>query len=437
MTQSQKPYNPFLHDHSSHGHDHHHHEPEVPYEELDPAQRSLADALKVSFQLLKLAMVGLVIAYLLTGVFWVREQQKAIRLRFGSMVGESDSARVIGPGGPYFSWPFPIEQLIFLPTATQQVTIERAFWFEVTTENASKTLDEMAGVKGGPLNPERDGSLLTGDANIVHCRWTVSYILSKPVDFVKNVGDPRLAEGIIIRAAEQGIVHTIASLTADEVIRGQNYSETARKHIQRSLDAIGAGLEITSVAVLQPTMPLSVRDAYQAVINAENDRAQNLEKAQQERAKILGETAGEAWSGLLKLVEAVESAEKDTDPTKLQIAEARLTKALVDLRLPEDMGGLPIGGKVAESLNDASTYRTQIVEQVRSEAETFRRLLPLYNENPRIVRGRLWQDVKESVLSSDIETIYLPKGRPMLELNRDPAIARKRQQEAIRKEQGQ
>ena len=95
MTQSQKPHNPFLHDHSSHGHDHHHHDaPEIPYEELDPAQRSLADALKVSFQLLKLAMIGLVIAYILTGLFWVKEQQQAIRLRFGRMVGEIGRAHV-------------------------------------------------------------------------------------------------------------------------------------------------------------------------------------------------------------------------------------------------------------------------------------------------------------------------------------------------------
>jgi membrane protease subunit HflK len=438
---SQKPTNPFLHDHSSHahhghGHDHDHsHDHDLPVQgEIDPAQQSLADALKVSFALLKFVMIGLIIAYFLTGLFYVKEQEMAVRLRFGKIVGEG-SARILAPGGPYFSLPYPIEQVLTVPTATQQLTLDKPFWFEVQPTDASKTLEELSGSAARPLNPTRDGSLVTGDANVVHCKWTVSYKITKPVDYLQNVGDPRLAEFAVVRAAEQGVVHTIATLTADQVIKGQGYAELAKLNMQRALDAVGSGVEITNVSVLQPTMPLSVREAYQAVITAENDKAQQLEKANQERAKILGESAGEAWSGLLKLVEQVESAEKDGDKAKLDAAEAALTQALVDLKLPQDAGGQVIGGKVAEMVNDARTYRTQIVEQVRSEADTFRRLLPQFKENPRIVRSRLWQDSKETVLNGDVESIYIPPGQPNILVNRDPAVAKKRQEDKVKADQ--
>ena len=432
-----KPYNPFAHDHSSHahhdhdhGHDHDHdHEIE---ENLDPAQKSLADALQVSFFLLKLVMLGLVVAYLLTGVFYVQEQQAAVRLFFGHIVGEGTDKQVIKPGGPYFSWPYPIEQLITIPTSTQQLSLDRSFWFETQAGDTGKTIEELSANGARNLNPEKDGSLLTGDANVVHAKWNISYKIAKPVEYVKNIGDPKSAPVLVERAAERGIIHTIASLSADEVIKGQNYADTAKRHIQKALDENLSGIEILNVSVTQPTMPLIVREAYQAVINAENDRAQKLEQAQQERAKILGETAGEAWPGLLKLVEQVESAEKDKNPERIKEAEAKLTEALTSLKLSADFNNMQIGGKVAEALNDANTYRTQIVEQVRSESETFSRLLPLYKENPRIVRGRLWQDTKEAILGGDIETFYLPAGQPMLEINRDPALIKKRQENKLK-----
>ena len=438
---SQKPTNPFLHDHSSHGHHghdhghgHDHDHDHIMHDEKDPAQQSLADALKVSFALLKFVMVGLIIAYFLTGLFYVKEGNLAIRLRFGKIVGENDK-KVLAPGGPYFSLPYPIEQVLFVPTSTQQLTLDKAFWFEVPDTDKGKTLDELTATLARPLNPTRDGSLVTGDANVVHSKWTVSYKITKPVDYVKNVGEPKVAEFAVLRAAEQGVVHTIATLTADQVIKGQGYADLAKLNMQRALDAAGTGIEITNVSVLQPTMPLGVREAYQAVITAENDKAQQLEKANQERAKILGETAGEAWSGLLKLVEQVESAEKDGDKSKLAQAEATLTQALVDLKLPVDAGGQVTRGKLAEIVNAARTYRTQIVEQVRSEADTFRRLLPQYKENPRIVRSRLWQDSKEAVLSGDVETLYIPPGQPYIEVNRDPAVAKKRQEDKIKADQ--
>ena len=73
---------------------------------LDPAQQSLAEALRVSFGILKLAMLGLLIAYAFSGTFSVGSNEVALRLRFGDYVGDPGN-RVL-ERGTYLAAPFPI-----------------------------------------------------------------------------------------------------------------------------------------------------------------------------------------------------------------------------------------------------------------------------------------------------------------------------------------
>jgi membrane protease subunit HflK len=93
-----------------------------------------------------------------------------------------------------------------------------------------------------------------------------------------------------------------------------------------------------------------------------------------------------------------------------------------------------IGGRVSEIINQARSYRTMIVAQVRSEADTFRQLLPTYQDSPELVRERLWRDTRERILSGDVETFYLPDDSNktmLLEFNRDPAVKRRREQQRL------
>lgn len=132
---------------------------------IDPAQQSLADALRVSFTILKLIMLVLVVFYLGSNIFNVPTQNTAVRLRFGEVVSDP-----LPPGGPHFAMPYPIEQVINIRTSPQTLSLSRQFWFEVTDADAGKTASELADSKQGPLNPERDGYLITGDSNIVHTK---------------------------------------------------------------------------------------------------------------------------------------------------------------------------------------------------------------------------------------------------------------------------
>jgi len=389
---------------------------------IDPAQQSLADALRVSFWVLKLFMAVLVVVYLFSGVFSVHEQEAAVRLRFGRIVGLPHQ-QVLEPGGPYFSLPYPLEQVVVTRTAPQQIQIDKTFWYESTDQG-----------RPGPLNPEKDGSLLTGDAEIVHARWSVTYMVYDPIHYLRNVKDDRAARILVRVVAQQCAVNSVAGLTADEFIRSQN-SRHVLQRAQEVLDGLQSGIRVTTFLVKNPTFPLSVQPAVLEAINAESVRAKLIDQAHEQWSKTLVGTAGEANERLLEVVDAYELASQGSVNQRLADLEQLLDESFTRLSVPSGDEQLSIGGKVAQMIYEAQAYRTQVVTQVRSEAEYFSRLLPYYQKNRRIVMNRLWQDAKDRIFTGDIETMYLPNGQMYLELNRDPKIRQEREQRILIQEE--
>lgn len=420
---SNPPSNPFEH--------HHAHPPADAGDlgPLDPAQQSLADALRVSFVALKAAMLLIVLAFLASGLFKVNEQQRALKSRFGRIVGEP-GRQVLEPGGPYFAWPYPIEQVVRIPTSPQQLNLNTSFWYESEPGSLGQTRAQRRG-RAGPLNPEKDGSLLTGDANLIHARWSVTYMVREDrcVDYVTHVKDAQAAQRLVKAAVEGGVVRAAAQWPADDLMQAQHMEE-AKRYAQHALDAVHSGMEITTLSLREADYPLDVGAVVQAVLDAESEKAKLIEEAQQQSNQILGRAAGEAYEPLLALIQqyelAVDHPKQDGAAPRLlsQIDHAFAQRAI-------DHGGesVPIGGEVATLLNEARTYRTSIVTRVRSEAQYFNSLLPEYRKNPSIVMNRLWEDAREQIFLGDVETIYLPRGQTYLELNRDPKVRQERQRQ--------
>jgi membrane protease subunit HflK len=393
---------------------------------LDPAQQSLAEALRVSFAILKLAMVGLLVAYAFSGTFSVGSNEVAVRLRFGDYVGDPGN-RVL-ERGTYLAAPFPFEQVVKVDTRPTTLVLDKEFWFETTKDDSGLTRSQMQGRKAQPLHPLRDGSLLTGDMSIVHAKWTITWRVSDPVAYLTNVGSPAVAEALVRLVSQQGIVQAFAQLTADDVLRGIVNRELAVGLMQRRLDDMRTGLVVDQLALDKVSAPMLVAGSFDAVTSAESDRAGRIVAAQQERARILGETAGEASGPILELISTYEQAVERGDEAAAGDAEAAIDAALGDLRI----GGAAIGGDVARAINGAKTYRTQVVEQVGAEAQAFRELLPQYTQNPRLVLAKLWEDARETILTGDVETFYTVPGQLELQLNRDPELQKERQKEQLR-----
>lgn len=408
----------------------------APDEPATQAHEAVADALRVSFWLLRAAIIVLLGYYLfLSGLVNVREQEKAVRIRFGRIVGEPGQ-QVLEPGGPYFTLPFPIERVVIVPTSPQQLELSRQFWYELPPAEAGMTAAELAG-KAGPLDPQKDGSLLTGDANIIHARWSVTYAVSDVVRYASRVADPDTARRLVLAAAEQGIIAAVAQLPADSLMKPQNI-DAARASAQAALDAMGTGIRILTLSLHDAAYPLAVRSAVQAALNAESERAKLLEEAYEQRDSILGSTAGEAYPPLLALIDRYEAAATPSGDPRLRLAaelDRQLQQAFTELRIAADGHDYAIGGQVAQLIHEAQTYRTQAVAELRTDAERLTSLLPQYRQNPSIVLNQLWQQTKEQILTGDVETIYLPPGQTLLELNRNPAVGIEREKRRLTAEQ--
>jgi regulator of protease activity HflC (stomatin/prohibitin superfamily) len=237
-----------------------------------------------------------------------------------------------------------------------------------------------------------------------------------------------MGESIVRLVAQQGIVHAVAQLAADDVLRGIVNRELAVSLMQRRLDDMRTGLVVDQLALDKVSAPMRVAGSFDAVTSAESDRAGRIVAAQQERARILGETAGEASAAIVELLTAYERAVDEGDADAARRLQDRIDAGLGELRI----GDASIGGEVARVVNAAKTYRTQIVEQVAAEAQAYSQLLPQYEQNPRLVLARLWEDARESILTGDVETFYTVPGQLELQLNRDPELLKERQKEQLR-----
>jgi len=420
--------NPFIHSHDDDCDHHHDHEP---FEPADPAQQSLADAMRVSFGILKLMMIALLLFYAGTGVFMVKPQEQVVRLQFGKIIGDGDGE--VYTQGWHLGWPHPIEEKIYVPTTQRTLILGDAFWYEVTEANATKTPDQL---RGGPLNPEKDGSLLTADANIVHGRFHVNYQVSDIVKFVENVGmrkpgDFSQADALVTAVAEQGIVYAAAQVTADEFINRTLDSKSAMLRMNEVLSAMNAGITIEDLRTPESSPPLMIRKSYTLVTDAESERGQKISAARQERTGLLNEAAGEAHDPLFKLVRDYELARSVGDSDLAEKYAEQIDVAFDKLRMPQELGGQAIGGEAARLISEANTYRTETVEQVKAEANSFASLYGQYKKNPELVSSRMWQNVRETIFTGDVETFYTNAGQTQVITNTDPQIARERQEQRV------
>ncbi|MEO1235684.1 MAG: SPFH domain-containing protein [Planctomycetota bacterium] len=422
---------------------------------VDPAQQSLADALRVSFWLLRVVMVVLVVVYLFSGVYQVGQQQEAVVTRFGKIVVD-DEGVAVRERGLHFGWPFPIDQVVIVPVNDRSIVINQAFVYEGEGTN-------------GPLNPERDGSLITGDANLVHARFEALYAVTDPEDFIRNFGDPdtvtqdqppvrgsahsaaggagftglQRAERLVRTVVEQAIVHAVASVTADRVLAGDIGLDRAQAFAQQRLDELNVGITVKNIALgaAGAEMPRAVADAYQLVSQADAKRSTLINEAESERTRLLGEAAGKAAlpvagedGPLVQLVKEYELATTLGDTARLDDLDAQLRAVFRSLTVETKDGPVDIGGETATVINNALIDKSQVAERIKTEAETVLELKDAFERDPELFKERRWQFVAREVFNEDsgIELFYAPSGRRLLlEMNRDPQITRIKNRERL------
>ena len=215
-------------------------------------------------------------------------------------------------------------------------------------------------------------SMLTKDENIVDVTVSAQYRIANLKDFVLNVRDP---EGSLRNAIESALRHVVGDNTLDQTLTvgRENIAQEVETRLQAYLDIYQTGLLVQQVNIEKTDPPAAVKNAFDDVVAAREDKERLQNEAERYALTIVPEARGQA--------------------------QARI--------------------------RGAEAYKEEVVAKAEGEVDRFNKLLEEYSKAPEVTRDRLYLDALQSVLSNstkimvDVEggnnLLYLPLDKIMEE----------------------
>lgn len=389
---------------------------------MDPANQSLAEALRLSYRVLQAAIVVLIVVFLFSGFQTVSEGQTGVKTFFGRIVG-APGAEQVTPGLQPF-WPYPAGEIVLLPQK-DAVELGPDYWPQykqgvTTVEQATSGADP-----NDPIQPGRDGSLITADGDLVHARITAEFTVE---DAVRTLGEiqPEKLRGIVRQALRRGMVQTAAQFTLPELLETRDQpSQVLRQKAQAVLNDMHSGITLGNVSISEKIAPLAVRNVFSRVQESREAAKLAVEKAQQEANATLVGMAGPGYPELLALIERYE-----TELTRGDMAAADAVMAQLGARL-EDRASV---GETAGIIGRAQSYQSTMQATLGKEARRLQGLVASYRENPVQLVRKLWLDTMRDVLGSGTAEIFsVPaEGGPVrLAIESSPDVMQTRRREEV------
>lgn len=368
-------------------------------EAMDPANQSLGDALKLSYRLLQISILGLVVTFLFSGFQQVVEGVTGVRTVFGRVAGAPGEESLVPGLHPF--WPYPVGEFHTLGQR-RAIDLGNAFFptfpqSDMTIEQATDSADE-----NNPIRPGRDGSLITADGDLVHTRVNAEYAVEDPVSLLTNAGAERI-DATVRTLLRRAVVQVVAQYTLPELLEQRDTPEAdIRRTLQESAGRLGLGVKIVSVVLSERTAPLAVRNALRRVQTAREDAKTAVERARQEANSKLVGAAGPNFQAVLTMIDEYEHRLTAGDQT-----EADAILATIGERLDQP----DIGGSASMIVARAKAYQSALEATLGKEAQRIESLSASYRENPRQLIQKLWLDAVREVTSQvGAEVFSVPPG---------------------------
>jgi membrane protease subunit HflK len=285
------------------------------------------------------ALVVLVVLLAGSSLFYaVDADSEGVVLRLGKYVRTSLP-------GLHMKLPYPIEVVYEVPVQRIQ-SLEFGF---ATAEPGRVT-------RYAPNSSEQDkiAQMLTGDLNLAHVEWVVQYRVKDPYNYLFKIGGSG-REGIAvadtIRDASEAVMRKlVGDASVDEVITigREQIAGEAKVEIQQLLDGFEAGVEVVTVKLQSATPPDPVKDAWNEV-----------NRARQNKERVVNEALGER---------------------NRQIPAAR--------------------GQKDRTISEAEGYRERVVREMTGRANAFLKQLAEYEKAPEVTRTRLYLEAMEEILAA-------------------------------------
>jgi membrane protease subunit HflK len=381
---------------------------EVPF---DAAHQSLADALRASFRVLKFIMFLLVIVFLGSGFKIINTSEEAVVLRLGKL-----QPIVHQPGRPLLAFPYPIDEVLVVPTKKRNTLKIMSHWFQVKKGQEMEPLSSLAAGATQGLDPVRDGALITADRGLVHVKWTLTYRIEKLDQYVLNVADGVVGtvDQLITALLENAAIRVASTYTATEFTRSKTGEIAAeiRRDVNEKLERLGTGIVVESLEP-DPSVPLQTLEAFANVTRAANKKDALIREAEKKAQALLNEVAGEGHDRLIRLLDELDVAERAGDAERVATLQAE-----VDQALETDVSGL-----ARSQVSQAKAFYTEAVQQIEGDVQEYHSALEEYKRQPALLINRLWESAKERILSTPgVDKIIVPQGvsELWLRIGKDP-----------------
>ncbi|MGC1550466.1 MAG: FtsH protease activity modulator HflK [Rhodanobacter sp.] len=295
-------------------------------------------------------LAALVLAWLLLSSYTIVDASQAgVVLRFGQY------SRTLGPGF-HLKLPQPIESVT-----------------KVATTRVRSVSDQVR--------------MLTSDENIVSVNFNVQYQVSDARKFLFSVSDP---EDTLREASEAAVRSIVGAHSMDDILTGTDAAPDAttgaapvapvaqavtqtrdtlqqqtREILQQTLDAYDAGLQVTDVSFQNVAPPQEVKDAFDDVNAAREDKQGFVNNARAYANQVIPQATGDA---------------------------ARI-------------------GQEAEG------YKAERIAHAQGDTERFNLILKQYKAAPEVTRRRLWLETMERVLTNTPKVVDGTDGRNIINLS--------------------
>jgi membrane protease subunit HflK len=277
-----------------------------------------------------LGLVLVVAIWLLSGTYVVGPGEQGVVRRFGREVGKTSA-------GLNYHLPWPVETVDVVDMAgIRKVNIG---FREVAPGRFEEDLSEAL--------------MLAGDANIVSVHLIVQYRVKDASQYLFKVRNPDTA---LKAAAEVALRHTVGQHPIDYTLVEARAAveEEVRAFLQGLLDDYETGLLVTQVKLQEVDAPQEVRDAFQDVVRAKEDKQRLIREAQGYAADVVPKARGQ----------------------KQQV------------------------------IKEAEAYKERRVIRAQGEAERFLSVLAEYKQAPEVTRKRLYLETLENILPN-VEKIII------------------------------
>lgn len=283
------------------------------------------------------AIVIAVVAALQTTFYKVEADEQGVVLRFGEHV------RLTSPG-LHTKLPWPIESV-------QQVAVEKVQKLEfgfATSRPGRRTMYDRTSQDNKEV-----ARMLTGDLNLAHVEWIVRYKINDAAKYLFALGGSRnqrvAVEDTIRDASETVMRRLVGDVSVDTVLTtGRDQIATdAKRELQQFMDSFDCGITIVTVKLQTVSPPELVKDAFDAV-----------NRARQNKERVVNNSLGER---------------------NRKIPEAR--------------------GRRDRVIAEAEGYTDRVVKTATGHADAFLSKLAEYKKAPEVTRLRLYLESMEEVLS--------------------------------------